>query len=135
MQDPVPNTVNNTLIGAHCVSATRLNGYDKPREPFNLRSHSESDIGVSVQVFWRPGQEVTIMQLTNPGNMILGKGKVLRNLSTPPAGGCRTSVELEIDGPPDTRDTKGFHQLFIYGDHVRDFKAYAQMFGIKTEHI
>ena len=135
MQDPVPNTVRNTLIGAHCVSPTRLNGYDKPREPFNLRSHSESDIGVSVQVFWRPGQEVTIMQFLNPGKMILGKGTVLRNFDTPPAGGCRTSVELAIDGPPDTRDTKGFHQLFIYGDHVRDFQAYAQMYGIKTEHI
>jgi len=134
-QDPVPNTVNNTLIGAHCVSATRLNGYDKPREPFNLRSHSESDLGVAVQVLWRIGQEVTIMQFTSPGTMILGKGKVLRNLDTPPAGGCRTSVELEIDGPPDTRDTKGFHQLFIYGDHMRDFQAYGQMYGIETEHI
>ncbi|MHC4442011.1 MAG: hypothetical protein ACYTBZ_16020 [Planctomycetota bacterium] len=135
IQDPVPNTVNNTLIGAHCVSPTRLNGFDKPREPFNLRTHAESDVGVSFQVLWRPGQEVTVMQFTDPGNMILGKGTVLRNLSTPPAGGCRTSVEVEIDGPPDTRDTKGFHQLFIYGDHVRDFQAYAQMYGIKTEHI
>lgn len=135
MQDPVPNTVNNTLIGAHCVSATRLNGYDQPREPFNLRSHSESDMGVSLQVIWRPGQEVTIMQFLNPGQMILGKGTVLRNFETPPAGGCRTSVELAIDAPPDTRDTKGFHQLFIYGNHVRDFEAYGQMFGIETGHI
>jgi hypothetical protein len=135
MQDPVPNTVRNTLIGAHCVSPTRLNGYDQPRERFHLRSHSESDLGVSVQVFWRVGQEVTIMQFLKPDTMILGKGKVLRNFSTPPAGGCRTSVELEIDGPADTRDTKGFHQLFIYGDHVDEFKAYGQMFGIATEHI
>ena len=135
MQDPVPNTVRNTLIGAHCVSPTRLNGYDKPREPFSLRSHSESDIGVAVQVFWRLGQEVTIMQFLDPGNMILGKGKVLRNFDTPPAGGCRTSVELEIDGPADTRDTKGFHQLFIYGDHMADFQAYGQMYGIETAHI
>jgi hypothetical protein len=117
------------------VSPTRLNGYDQPREPFHLRSHSESDLGVSVQVFWRVGQDVTIMQFLKPDTMILGQGRVLRNLDTPPAGGCRTSVELEIDGPADTRDTKGFHQLFIYGDHVHAFKAYGQMFGIKTEHI
>lgn len=135
MQDPVPNTVRNTLIGAHCVSPTRLNGYDQPREPFHLRSHSESDLGVSVQVFWRVGQEVTVMQFANPETMILGKGEVLRNFDTPPAGGCRTSVELAIDAPADTRDTRGFHQLFIYGDHMNDFKAYGQMFGITTEHI
>ncbi len=135
MQDPVPETVSNTFIGAHCVSPTRLDGYSKPRSPFILRSHAESNLGVSLQVLWEEGRQVTIMQFVGPGKMILGKGKVLRNFDTPPAGGCRTSVELEIDGPADTRDTKGFHQLFIYGDHVRDFQAYGQMYGIATEHI
>ena len=71
----------------------------------------------------------------NEVSVILGEGKVLRNLDTPPAGGCRTSVELAIDAPPDTRDTKGFHQLFIVGKHMRDFQAYGQMFGIASEHI
>lgn len=135
MQDPVPETVNNTFIGAHCVSPTRLDGFDKPRAPFILRSHSESDLGVSLQVIWEPGREVTVMQFEKPDTMILGKGKVLRNLDTPPWGGCRTSVELAIDGPAETRDTRGFHQLFIAGDHVRDFKAYGQMYGITVEHI
>lgn len=135
MQDPVPETVHNTLIGAHCVCPTRLSGYDQPREKFILRSHSESDIGVSLQVLWPKDREVTLMQFTGADKMILGKGKVLRNFDTPPAGGCRTSVELALDGPADTRDTKGFHQLFIFGDHVRDFQAYGQVYGIATEHI
>ena len=134
-QDPVPETEHGTLIGAHCVCATKLNGWDKPAEPFLLRSHSESNIGVAVQVLWRPGQAVTIMQMEGPAKMLLGKGRVLRNHDTPPAGGCRTSVELEIDGPQDPCDTKGFHQLFIYGDYVRQFKAYAQMYGIACEPI
>lgn len=135
MQDPVPDTERGTLIGAHCVCATKLQGPDQPPEPFLLRSHSESNLGVAVQVIWKPGQDVTIMQMVGPDKMLLGKGRVVRNFDTPPAGGCRTSVELEIDGPPDPCDTKGFHQLFIYGDHVRQFKAYAQMYGITCEHI
>lgn len=135
MQDPVPNTVDNTFIGAHCVCATRLNGPGKERAKFILRSHSESNLGVSVQVLWPVDMDVTIMQFVGPGKMILGQGKVLRNLDTPPAGGCRTSVELALDGPADTRDTKGFHQLFIAGKHMRDFQAYGQLFGITTEHI
>lgn len=134
-QDPVPETERGTLIGVHCVCATKIYGPDKPPAPYILRSHSESNIGVSVQVLWEPGQEVTIMQMAGPGKILLGKGKVLRNFDTPPAGGCRTSVELEIDGPPDPCDTKGFHQLFICGDHVRQFKAYAQMYGLACEHI
>jgi hypothetical protein len=134
-QDPVPETEHRTLIGAHCVCATKLNGLDKPSEPFILRSHSESNLGVAVQVLWRLGQEVTVMQMAGPGKMLLGKGKVLRNHETPPAGGCRTSVEIAMDGPADPCDTKGFHQLFIYGDHVRQFQAYAQVYGIASEHV
>ncbi len=134
-QDPVPNTVDNTFIGAHCVCATRIFGFDKAPAKFILRSHAESDLGVSLQVIWPEGTGVTVMEMIEPGKMILGQGKVLRNYETPPAGGCRTSVDLELDGPEDVRDTKGFHQLFIAGKHVRDFQAYAQMYGIATEHI
>ena len=135
MQDPAPNTINNTLMGAHCTCATKLDGFDKPPAPFILRSHSESNIGVAMQVLWRIGQKVTIMKFQGPGSIILGTGRVLRNIDTPPSGGCRTSVELEIDDIPDSRDTRGFHQLFIYGDLELPFKAYCQLAGIKVEHI
>jgi len=66
MQDPAPNTPNNTLNGAHCTCATKLAGFDKPPEPFILRSHSESNIGVAVQVLWKPGQKITIMKFQGP---------------------------------------------------------------------
>jgi len=135
MQDPAPNTVNNTLMGAHCTCGTRLDGFDKSPEPFILRSHSESNVGVAMQVLWRVGQKVTIMKFQGPESIILGTGRVLRNIDTPPAGGCRTSVELELDDVADCRDTKGFHQLFIYGDLELPFKAYCQLAGIKVVHI
>jgi hypothetical protein len=135
MQDPAPNTVNNTLMGAHCSCPTKLDGFDKPAEPFILRSHSESNTGVAPQVLWRIGQKVTIMKFEGPGTIILGTGKVLRNIETPPSGGCRTSVELELDNMADSRDTKGFHQLFIYGNLEPGFKAYCQLAGIKVVHI
>jgi len=135
MQDPAPNTVNNTLMGAHCSCATRLDGFDKSPEPYILRSHSESNVGVAMQVLWRIGQKVTIMKFQGPESIVLGTGRVLRNIETPPAGGCRTSVELELDGVADARDTKGFHQLFIYGDLELPFKAYCRLAGIKVVHI
>lgn len=135
MQDPAPNTVNNTLMGAHCTCATKLAGPDKPHEPFILRSHSESGTGVAPQVLWKIGQRVTIMKFQGPGAIILGTGKVLRNIDTPPSGGCRTSVELEVDDVADSRDCKGFHQLFIYGDLAGGFKAYCQLAGINVAHI
>ena len=136
MQDPAPNSVNNTLMGAHCSCPTKLDGFDKPgHEPVILRSHSESDIGVSPQVLWRIGQKVTVMKFEGPGGMIVGTGKVVANIDTPPSGGCRTSVELAMDGMADARDSRGFHQLFIYGDLEWPLKAYGQLAGIKVSHI
>jgi hypothetical protein len=40
-----------------------------------------------------------------------------------------------MDDIADSRDTKGFHQLFIYGNLELPFKAYCQLAGIKVEHI
>jgi len=132
MQDPVPLTTDNTLLGAHCTSATRLNGFDGPQEPFILRTHSESDLGVSVQVLWREGQRVTIGSFLGPKKMVIESGVVVGNIDTPPAGGCRTSVEVRLDGVTDTRDVLGFHQVFFYGDHVPQLRAYCQMAGIEA---
>ena len=97
MQDPVPETVKNLLIGAHCTCGTRLNGFDQPPEELILRSHSESDIGVATQVLWRIGQPVTLLRFRNAHELILDTGTVVGNVQTPPAGGCRTSVEIEMD--------------------------------------
>jgi hypothetical protein len=132
MQDPAPNTVNNTLMGAHCTCATKLAGPDKPHQPFILRSHSESNLGVAMQVLWPVGEKVTVMKFEGPGRIILGTGRVVANIDTPPSGGCRTSVELAIDNVADSRDCKGFHQLFILGRHDRPLKAYCQLAGIEV---
>jgi hypothetical protein len=77
----------------------------------------------------RIGQEVTVMKLTAPGQIILGTGRVVASIDTPASGGCRTSVELQIDDVADARDCKGFHQLSIYGKLERQFKAYRQLAG------
>jgi len=135
MQDPAPNTVNNTLMGAHCTSATKLDGFSKPtRAPYILR-HYHTGTGVALQVLWRVGQEVTVMKFQGPEKIILGTGRVLSNIPQPPCSCCRTAVEIELDGVADSRDTKGFHQLFIYGKLEQEFKAYCKLAGIEVEHI
>lgn len=130
MNDPVPETVKNVLIAAHCTCGTRLNGFRGPREPFLLRSHSESDLGVSLQVLWKVGQKVTLVRFQNPNELILDSGTVAGNVHTPPAGGCRTSFEIKMDRIEDARDVLGFHQVVFYGDHRREVEAFCQMYGI-----
>lgn len=131
-QDPAPNTVRNTLMGAHCTCATKLDGFDAKPEPFVLRSHHESSTGVSPQVLWRIGQEVTLVDFQGPTSILVGTGRVLRNFDTPTEGGCRTSVELAIDDVADAADIKGFHQLFIYGKLKEKLKAYGKLTGIEV---
>jgi hypothetical protein len=133
MQDPVPTTVNNSFIGAHCTSPTKLAGFDKPHAPFLLRNHDESGTGCVPQVLWPVGEPVTVMKFENPETIIVGTGRVLgNNVDLPGCGGCRTSVDLAMDNVADSRDIKGFHQLFILGKQDHHFKAYGQLAGLKV---
>lgn len=132
MNDPVPETVKNVLIAAHCVCGTRLNGFGNEQERHILRSHSESNIGVALQVLWKKGQPCTLVRFTSPHELIVDTGVVVGNINTPPAGGCRTSVEIAMDKVEDVRDVAGFHQVVLYGNHRRDLEAFCQMWGIKA---
>ena len=131
MNDPVPETYKNLLIAAHCVSGTRLNGLAAPAEPHIWRSHSESNIGISAQVLWREHQPVTLVRFQSPHELILDTGTVVGNVDTPPAGGCRTSVEIAMDRVEDCRDVLGFHQVVFYGNYRREIRDFCQLYGIK----
>ncbi len=134
MNDPVPETRRNRLIASHCTCGTRLRGLDQEPAPVILRSHAESDKGVSTQVLWPVGEPVTLVRFTSPNDLILDSGVVAANVDTPPAGGCRTSFEITMDGVRDARDVEGFHQVVFLGDHRRDVEAFAQLYGIKVSH-
>jgi hypothetical protein len=135
MNDPVPETVKNVLIAAHCVSGTRIYGLNrKEHAPYILRSHSESGLGVSPQVLWPVGQPVTLVQFFKPDAVYLDTGTVAGNVNTPPAGGCRTSVEIRMDDVDDCRDVLGFHQVVFWGNHRRDVEAFCQLYGINVVH-
>ncbi|MGQ9730157.1 MAG: hypothetical protein ACUVX8_02700 [Candidatus Zipacnadales bacterium] len=131
-QDPLPETVHRNLCGFHCTCATRLDGFDKPPAPFRIRSH-HSDTAAAVQVFWHLGQRITITQFMGTKKLIIASGEVVGNINTPPAGGCRTDVEIRLASPIDPRDFPGFHQVFFYGDHAEDLKNYCQMYGIEPQ--
>ena len=134
MNDPVAETAKNLLIASHCVSGSRLNGFDRTPAPYILRSHSESALGVSVQVLWPMGQRVSLLRFQNPNELILDTGTVVSNVDTPPAGGCRTSVEIKMDNVEDSRDVLGFHQVVTLGNHRSVVEAFCQLYGIKVVH-
>ena len=70
-----------------------------------------------------------------PLSILIGTGRVVSNIAQPPSGCCRTAVEIALDNVADTRDVKGFHQLFILGHWERLFKAYGQLAAIPVSAI
>ena len=136
MEDPVSDTIRNTYIGAHCSSPTKLAGVGGPSEPFILRSHQESNKSVAMQVLWKPGQRITLTKFAGPKKVLVGTGAVITNIDTPPSGGCRTSVEVNVDDVADSIAVKGFHVVLIYGDeHARQVQSFCQLAKIESEHI
>jgi hypothetical protein len=134
MNDPVAETAKNLLITAHCTCGTRLNGFDRPPVPYVLRNHSESALGVSVQVLWPVGAPVSLIRFSNANELILDTGTVVSNVPTPPAGGCRTSLELKMNDIEDTRDVLGFHQVVTLGNHRRVVEGFCQLLGVNVIH-
>jgi hypothetical protein len=132
VQDPSPNTINNTLIASHCTMGRKLKGFhDSYEAPYLLRDYHIRS-GVAVQVLWPVGSPVTIVE--KEGNsMLIGAGQIVSNIPEPPSkswGGCRTTIEIKMDDPGDTRDIKGFHQLVIHGNHERRLMQYAKLMGM-----
>ncbi|HEY5910551.1 MAG TPA: hypothetical protein VJA21_08105 [Verrucomicrobiae bacterium] len=134
MNDPVAETAKNLLIVAHCTSGTRLDGFDQKPAPYILRDHSESSLGVSVQVLFPVNKPVSLIRFQNTNELIFDSGKVVSNVNTPPAGGCRTSVEVAMDDVEDCRDVLGFHQVVTLGNHCRMVEGFCQLYGINVVH-
>ncbi len=132
MNDPVPETAKNLLIAAHCTSGSRIAGFDEEPAPYILRDHSESALGISPQILWPVGEKATLIRFQNTNELIVDVGEVVSNVDTPPAGGCRTSVEIAMDRVEDVRDVLGFHQVVVLGDHAREVEAFCQLYGIRT---
>lgn len=141
-QDPVADTADDTIIGAHCCCATRLNGYDKPPEPFDIKHHHGNRDAVP-RTIWRVGQRVTNIDLLpasesgggkdGPSTVLISVGTVVDNMEVPPSGGCVVSVKVRFDGGQEVLSFPGFHQIFFYGDYKEQMKDFCQLCGFKAQ--
>ena len=136
-QDPVADTADNTIIGAHCCCATRLNGYDKPPEPFDIKHHHGNRDAVP-RTIWRVGQRITSIDLLpgdaqKPSTVLISVGTVVQNMEVPPSGGCVVSVKVRFDGGQEVLSFPGFHQIFFYGDYKEQMKDFCQLCGFKAQ--
>jgi hypothetical protein len=138
-QDPVADTVHSAIIGAHCSCPTRLNGFEKPPEPFDIVHHHGNRDAVP-RTLWRKGQRVTILDVLprdeNAGRktkLLISAGTVLDNIDVPPSGGCVVSVRVKFDGDQPVLSFPGFHQVFFYGDYKRHLVEFCRLFSFESQ--
>ena len=141
ISDPVFDISRNALIHFHCTSATKMDGTAGKRLPFTIRTQSDSEKGVSLDVENRIGQVVTCAKFINLDTMLISTGKIIE--ITHDELGCRTQFVTEV---ADARKMfhnwgagvlKGgimalLHRDVFYGDHVRDIKNLGTLMGFKV---
>ena len=136
-QDPVADTADDSIIGAHCSCPTKLNGFGSAPEPFELMHHHGNRDAVP-RTLWRIGQRVTSIDLLpgrapgasgagTPSQVLISAGTVLENMDVPPSGGCVVSVKVKFDGGQEVLSFPGFHQIFFYGDYKDQMKDFCQL--------
>ncbi len=139
--DPVADTFDDTIIGAHCSSPTKLKGFNGPSEPFDIVHHHGNRDAVP-RTRWQEGQRITCLDIlpAEPGESSLSRflistGTVVKNMSVPPSGGCVVSIKAKMDGTQKVLSYPGFHQLFFYGDFKKELRDFCQLYNFKAEVI
>lgn len=148
--DPVFDTSNNTLIHAHCVAATRMDGPAGESAPYAIRSHLEDNKGAVLQTSMRVGQTITMAKLVGVdpntaqrpalaaspvesyglNTMLVSTGKIV---AVPDSDrGCRTQIAVQVADARKMLEqwSHGLHRVIFYGDHLADTRRLGRFLGI-----
>jgi len=141
ISDPVFDTSSNALIHFHCTSATKMDGPAGERLPFTIRTQSDSERGVSLDVENRIGQAVTCAKFINLDTMLISTGKIFK--VTHDELGCRTQFWTEVADAQKMFNNWGagilkggtmalLHRDVFYGDHVQSMKNLGVLMGFEV---
>ncbi len=144
ISDPVFDASQNALIHFHCTSATKMDGPAGQRLPFTIRTQSDSEQGVSLDVENRIGQDVTCAKFVNLDTMLISTGKIFK--VTHDELGCRTQFWTKVNNAEAMFHNWGagvikggqhtimtlLHRVVFYGDHLQDIKNLGALMGFKV---
>ncbi|MFC1726748.1 hypothetical protein ACFL4T_14085 [candidate division KSB1 bacterium] len=132
ISDPTVDESDKSIILAHCMGTSRMEGPGKPAAPYKLRTIMERQEGVVPQVKMRTGQKVSQAILIGTDVLRYFTGEIIEV----PEGdrGCRTKIKVKVDGDLDKlwkNWTSGLHRLTCYGDIIKDLEHFSRFNGIK----
>jgi hypothetical protein len=132
ISDPTIDESNNSIILAHCLGTTKMDGPNGPAAPYKLRTVMERREGVVPQVFMRIGQKVTQAKLVGTDFLPYFIGEII---DAPDIDrGCRTKITVKVEGDVQKlwkNWTSGLHRVTCYGDITKEFASFCKYEDIK----
>ena len=135
ISDPTVDESRNSIILAHCLGSTKMDGPDGPAAPYKIRTVMERQEGVTPQVEMRVGQRVTQAILIGSDSLLYFTGEIIgAPVSLADDRGCRCKIEVQVDGDVATlwkNWSNGLHRQTVYGDITTDLGRFCRYAGIK----
>jgi len=135
ISDPTVDESKNSIILAHCLGTTKMDGPDGPAASYKLRTIMERQEGVVPQVEMRTGQKVTQAILKGTDFLPYFTGEIIATpVSVNDDRGCRTKITVKVDGDV-TKLWKnwasGLHRQTCYGDITKELAYFCRFKDIK----
>lgn len=134
VSDPVVDLSRNEVVHAHCVSATKMKGFDAPASPYIIRDHLETKEGAVLQVLMPAGEVVTVGRFAGPKKFLISTAEVTGNVDSD--RGCRTQIRTRVSDARKMLDSysSGLHRVIFYGDHVQAIERMGRLMGFEVVH-
>ncbi len=135
ISDPTMDESQSSIILAHCLGTTKMDGPDGPAAPYKLRTVMERQAGVVAQVEMRIGQKVTQAKLVGTDFLPYFTGEIIgAPVSLEVDRGCRTKITVKVDG--DTEKlwknwSSGLHRVTCYGDITKELGFFCRFKDIQ----
>lgn len=131
ISDPTMDTSTNSIILAHCLGSTKMDGPKGKAAPYRLRTIMERQEGCVPQVFMRKGK-VTQARLIGTDLILYFTGDVID--APDDERGCRTKITVRVDGDAEKlweNWSNGLHRSTVYGDLTKDLRRFCRFTGIR----
>jgi L-fucose isomerase-like protein len=135
ISDPTVDESTGSIILAHCLGSSRMDGPSGPQAPYKIRNVMERQEGVTPQIEMRIGQPVTQAILVGDDTMLQFTGQII----DAPVGvehdrGCRTKITVKVDGDITTlwkNWSQGLHRQTVYGNIRKELGQFCRYTGIR----
>jgi len=132
VNDPTVDESTRSIILAHCLGSTKMDGPDGEAAPYKIRCIMERQEGAVTQVKMRVDQEVTQAKLIGTDLIVYFTGTIIEVPDH--ERGCRTKINVRVDGDIEAlwqNWSHGLHRVTCYGDLTADLKRFCRFKGIQ----